>query len=403
MGGVARRATALNDLKKAHPLFPVLVVDAGNVLKQSEDIENPLNRWIVEALNELGTHAVNATLSDLKRLNKLAELGRIPRNNSTAYVASMIQASGQDLFPPKPFVVQTLRADPGSEEIRVGILAVSPASGDAAIGDRTIAADAAIRRYLPEVDSQSDLVVLLTRMPAAELAGIARMFPGIDVIINGNPTGEGREFPMVGSTVIVESAHAGVAVGVLQLEWDSKGHIQKSQNQLIPLPPLTREAPKLAQIVESAHREAAAFEEAEAQKSPPVTIPSVFAGPNACKNCHEKAFKVWQQSAHAHAVETLKRDLNQYNRDCVMCHVTGFDMDRGFVNVLRSPQLASVQCEACHGISADHVRDPMAKHPGIGVFQLNRFKVKPSSCKRCHDEDRSPKFDFDKYWKKIEH
>ena len=403
MGGVTRRGTALDDLRRTRPSMPLLVVETGNALKQSDDLDNPMNRWVVEALDALGTDAVNTTASDWKRLNRLSESGRLRGNVRTVFIASTIQSLPKGSFPVKPYLVQQLQAPDGREAVRVGILAVSPDMNDETGGAKTMSAEESIRRYLPEVDAQSDLVVLLTRGRSEELPEWARKFPGIDLIINGNSTGEGREFPMVGNTVIVESAHAGIAVGMLEVEWDAAGHVRKFKNQLVPLPPMMQESPRLLSIVEDAHKEAVAFEEEEARKSPVPSQPTVFAGPEACRPCHEKAFKVWQGSAHAHAIESLKKGGNQYSRDCVSCHVTGFDMDRGFVNVIRTPDLAKIQCEACHGISTDHVTDPLHKHPGLGVFQMNRFKVKETSCMRCHTLDRSPNFSFATYWKKIEH
>jgi len=403
MGGVARRATALRDLKRNNREVPLLVVETGNALKQTDDLDNPMNRWVVEALNTLGTDVVNATNSDLHRLNKLMESGRLPEHDRTTYVASTVKAQPSDRFPVKPYVLQSLRPDQGSQEVRVGVLAVSAGADVAGTPEAAMSEDEAIRRYLPELDAEADLVVLLARMSPEGLASLARRFPAIDVIINGNSTGEGREFPRVGNTVIVESAHAGVALGVLQLEWDSQGHISRSQNQLIPLPPMMRDDPELARVAESARREAADFEEEEARKSPPVTVPSIYASAAACKTCHEKEYQVWQKSAHARAIESLKLEHNHYNKDCLPCHVTGFDMDRGYVNLLRTPELAGVQCEACHGISSDHARDPVHVHPGLGVYQLDRHKVKQTSCTRCHSEDRSPGFAFDVYWSKIAH
>jgi hypothetical protein len=36
-------------------------------------------------------------------------------------------------------------------------------------------------------------------------------------------------------------------------------------------------------------------------------------------------------------------------------------------------------------------------------MHLDKGVAKDKTCYQCHDPDNSPKFDFDKYWKKIEH
>jgi hypothetical protein len=134
-----------------------------------------------------------------------------------------------------------------------------------------------------------------------------------------------------------------------------------------------------------------------------VTVPSVFAGSKACRECHEDDHKVWAASGHAHAVESLKRTGDEFNKKCLSCHVTGFEVDRGFVNMLRTPALGNVHCEACHGAASDHARSPQTAHPGIGGMQQFRKKVRKEFCLRCHDAENSPGFNFETYWPKIAH
>src|SRR5207247_950026 len=256
---------------------------------------------------------------------------------------------------------------------------------------------------LPEVDRQSDLVLLLSRFSDTELTRAAGLFPAIDVIINGSSKGEGREFPKSGDTVMVEAAHGGIALGVLELEWDEKGRIRKSANQMIPLPPMVTDDREIALIAAKAHKEATEYLEAEARKAPPVTMPSMYAGAQACKDCHEKAFKVWQKSGHARAIETLKKTSDQFNSDCLLCHVTGFGDNRGFVNVVRTPELANVQCEACHTAAKQHASKPQVYHPGSEIGINFRRPVKKEFCLRCHTTENSPRFNFDDYWKIIAH
>lgn len=393
----------MKDFMRNRPEEAVLVVETGNAMKQSTSLDDPASRWVLEALNEVGCHAVNAAVADLLRLNRIAELGKLPQELRTNYIATMVELQGPKHFPTRPYVIQTLRPSQKNQEVRVGILAVSPAAQDwTSLGNSSTPEDA-LKRYLPEVDRQSDIVVLLARMPDPELFKLAQMFPAIDVIVNGNPTGEGREFPKTGDTVIVESAHGGIALGVLEVEWNSKGRIERSKNQMIPLPPLLPEDPQIALIAKKAHDASAEMQEAEARKSAPVSASSLLAGAKACVDCHEKAFKVWEKSSHAYAIETLKRTRDHFNDACLECHVTGFGDSQGYVNYLRTPRLANVQCEACHGPALQHSRSPQMYHPGVGELTQVRKKVSQKFCLRCHTPENSPKFNFAEYWKTIEH
>lgn len=403
MGGLARRAGAIKDFMRSRGDRSLLIVETGNALRQSDNLDDPANRWVLEAFNLLGTHAVNATIADLRRLNRISEASTATADLTAAYVASNLEPTPTTRFPVKSFAVESLRPRQGGDEVRIGILAVGPSSGDAASIGKVVSADEALRRLVPELDAQADLVVLLARMTDDELNRTARMFPAIDVIINGNSVGEGRELPKVGDTRIVESAHGGIALGLLEVEWNPDGRVASARNQHVPLHPLVPNDPGMLRLAEKAHKELVAFLETEARKAPPVTMPSIFGGSKSCKECHEKAYAVWAKSKHAHAIDSLRATSDHYNDACLECHVTGFGVSRGFVNVLRTPNLANVQCEACHGAAVDHSRDPANVHPGIGLLQGQRRKVRKEFCLRCHTEENSPKFKFEEFWEKIEH
>jgi hypothetical protein len=389
-------------MKRKHRETAFLVVETGNALKQSDRLDEPSNRWIIEALDALEVHAVHTGLADLRRLDRLQELGRVPAEVRSRYVATDVGEASSAGFPIQPYAVVNVAPRAGGPEVRVGILAIQGSAGS--FGGSVPAEPAeALRRYVPEVESKSDLIVLLTRARDDEIAGLARAFPAVDVIINGTSSGEGREFEKLGNTVAVESAHSGIALGILEVEWGGDSRIEKWQNQMMPLPPMIPDSPQLVELIDRARRDASAIQEEEAKKSKPVEVPSVYAGASACADCHEKAFKVWQKSGHAHAIDTLKKAGNQFNQECLRCHVTGFGTERGFVNILRTPQLVSVQCEACHGSAVDHSQDPQNVHPGLGLTQRLRRRVHKNHCLRCHTSENSPNFNFEVYWPKIAH
>ncbi len=402
MGGVARRATLLADVKRKHQDVPVLVVETGNALRQTDNLDDPSNRWVLEAFDALGVDAVNTTEPDLRRLERLQGLGLIPAELRSRYIATALQGTSSLQFPTVPYSVFALQPASGGVEIRVGVLGVA---GDASAAGEIPMQDpaAALKRVLPEVEKRADLVVVLARMRDPDLTALAQAFPAVDVIINGSSVSDGRELPRLGNTVVVESAHSGIGLGVLEVAWDGGGRITTSKNEMILLPSLVPDAPGLVSVVDKARRDLSRLQEEEARKSPQVTARSLFAGADACKICHEKAYTVWQKSRHARAIETLVRAGNQFNQDCVSCHVTGFGSDRGFVNMLRTPKLASVQCEACHGESVDHARSPQTIHPGLGVLQQVRRPVKKEFCPRCHTPENSPNFQYERYWPKIAH
>jgi hypothetical protein len=146
-----------------------------------------------------------------------------------------------------------------------------------------------------------------------------------------------------------------------------------------------------------------------------------FVGSQACKKCHIKEFKSWEQTKMAQSFEQLKPGVaaqaktdagldpkKDYTKDagCVRCHVTGFGKPGGFVDIATTPNLAGVGCEVCHGPGGTYIQDgfmTMAnkeykKSELVAVGMTDQ--VTAAQCTECHNSDSpfAPKggaFDFD--------
>ena len=121
---------------------------------------------------------------------------------------------------------------------------------------------------------------------------------------------------------------------------------------------------------------------------------SAFAGSRACMPCHAQDYRIWQKTAHAKAMQTLVDEKHDKDPECVVCHVVGLDIEGGFQSMEKTPTLKDVGCESCHGPARKHAEDPENNRLG---------KAGKESCMTCHVPAHSPGFDFDAYWKKIEH
>lgn len=148
-----------------------------------------------------------------------------------------------------------------------------------------------------------------------------------------------------------------------------------------------------------------------------------YAGNSTCNDCHASAYEAWKASRHSHAWETLEKrsKLDGWpvakHPDCVRCHSVGYGKVTGFVNPERTPDLADVGCEACHGPAQKHVEimKEIAKREVDSGAKASREeldrallggklrKANASGCVECHDFDQSPGFDFVERWPKIQH
>ncbi len=112
-----------------------------------------------------------------------------------------------------------------------------------------------------------------------------------------------------------------------------------------------------------------------------------YAGAEKCAMCHGDLVKSWKTTRHAKALASLKKKSQDTLPACVKCHVTGFEKDGGFVDQELTPELAGVQCEACHGPAAGHASNPMNKKNLIA-------NPGEATCRACHTVGQDPKFDY---------
>ena len=157
-----------------------------------------------------------------------------------------------------------------------------------------------------------------------------------------------------------------------------------------------------AQII--AHRHEVQAEDARSLMADqrPTRNGARYSGSASCASCHVPATTVWEKTKHAHAWETLEsaESTGRYEwpvtwyPDCIACHTVGYGERTGFVSPERTPGLAGVGCESCHGAGSEHVIDPVGHKLG---------PVDSQRCTHCHDFEQTPDFDYNALWKLIEH
>ena len=85
-----------------------------------------------------------------------------------------------------------------------------------------------------------------------------------------------------------------------------------------------------------------------------------YLGVVKCRMCHRDQHSTWEEDAHSRAIESLSTEdragrKDERGRECISCHVTGFGQKGGFVSMEKTPDMANVGCEACHGPGRQHV------------------------------------------------
>jgi hypothetical protein len=134
-----------------------------------------------------------------------------------------------------------------------------------------------------------------------------------------------------------------------------------------------------------------------------------FVGPHVCQKCHEEQAESWHQTRMAMTFEVLRPGVMvkqkemvgldpdfdyTHDEDCLPCHTTGYGLVGGFVSIEKTPEMAGVTCEACHGPGGSYADGPMkASDPSFTTSEARDagliYPPSAAVCRSCHN-DESP-------------
>jgi len=373
-------------------------VEIGNYLVGTGNDRAVKNKWLWEGMKKLGIDVLNVADDDI---TGLMDLGVDIQKDERLISANLISSkTGQPLL--KPYVVKTVLLKEIEKRFRVGLLGLS--SRDSFLssdsrgylwGDPLVSA----AKWLPELKDKCDFLIVLACMPSKDAVSLAINNPTINVILNGYKHQFSSPPATINKSSLVYAEDEGRVLGELrflvqpgkQVDLNPINHFLTST---------IKDDPEMAGLLTQAREEIAATQNqlAKAVASSPMSSgpnsPSEFVSATNCAACHQPQYDAWSRSNHAHAIEILKRERKEFDTACVGCHVTGFRMPGGFVDLLETPQLVNVQCEVCHGPGRQHGSTP-------NVTKMS--KAGPETCQRCHTKSTSPDFEFAIYWEKIKH
>ena len=150
--------------------------------------------------------------------------------------------------------------------------------------------------------------------------------------------------------------------------------------------------------------------------------PEIIGAPK-CKSCHKAKtgdqWKIWTESAHARAFETLASEEShkiaadkglgdpQQEEACLKCHATKPSLGAGTVVNAKAKYADSegVGCESCHGPGSDYKSKKVMIDPEAARLAGLVMIKDAEGCTQCHNEE-SPTFkgfDFDQRWAEIAH
>ena len=422
MGGLARRVSYIKAFRnRSNTEVPTLSVDAGNLFTDDRFGANQLpaevmtkNKWVVKGYGDFRIDAANISYVDLPYLGELLKSdGFNKRVDEFPFIQKLISANihpmsdqHRDLT---PYVIRevTLKRGAPGKKLKIGIVGFSEPKPTGPNASETVYAGfriddpfEAAKKVLPELKQKVDFVVALAYMDMGSAQRLATENPEIDSLIGARQTTTMDGPQHFNRATITYAYNQTKYLGELRLYIRGDGTTENQINRYIALDSIIPDDPSAQEVVTAAHTEFTKEQNENATASAAARPNPIFAGGESpyvgvetCATCHEKENEVWVASRHGHAMATLEKKNQQFDNECVGCHVVGFQKG-GFQSLYTTPQFANVQCEECHGPGREH-----ASNPGKGYG----FMATPTGCVQCHKEPNDPHFDFAVYWPKIKH
>ena len=426
-GGLARRQTLYRDLKSRG--WPLVPIDVGNQVRRFGPQPAIKFQTTMSALRDMKYEAVGIGPDDL-RLDIGELLSEVAAPNGTPLVSGNVSVYGE-------------KASNGAKIVKVGAYTIGITSvigkqeqkgikgEEVAFTDPAIAVKSAYKKF---EKAGCNLLVLLCYASSKETLAIATSSAeakNFNVVITAGgadePALEPERIKGTEQSYVIQTGKKGMYVGILGIYPGTKKPIRYER---IPSDKRFKDSPEMLKSLASYQDQLKDIYMSDWTRLilKPVTHPSgrKFVGSEACGDCHDTAFGVWQKTPHHEATHSIafpnERSSIKRNFDpeCLSCHVTGWDPQgyypyvSGYEQFDKSKHLHGNGCENCHGPGSAHV----AAENGEGdlsdaqIEAIRESMVLPldkaeAHCLKCHDQDNDPDFQedgaFEKYWEQIKH
>jgi nitrate/TMAO reductase-like tetraheme cytochrome c subunit len=401
-GGLARRAGLFEYLSKEKG-WETIPIDFGDLVKAEVPWDEARYHYTVESLKTLGYKSLGIGTHDLS-VKAMAVAGEALNADPLKMVAANIKGKNDDFnIVLGDIIVPVQTIDAAGK--KVCIASVISESQQEEIRDQSVEVlplAEVIPGILEKMKSEgADLKVLLAHMPKGEAVEFAQSQPGFDLLICqselDHPTKD--DATQVGDTMVTWIGKKGMELGVIGF-WPEGS--PKLRFEPVLIDPRFKEGEALQEIY-------ASFVSYLSDKEYLAKLPQLdhvsgtrYIGSARCATCHPKAFEKWKSTKHSHALQTLtdaKPEGQDYNPECIKCHVVGHGYTSGFVTPDKTPDLGGVGCENCHGPGEKHANNP-ADEAGRAMLRVSKNE---SDCVKCHDSENSVHFNFKTYWPQIAH
>lgn len=251
-----------------------------------------------------------------------------------------------------------------------------------------------LKTQIDNINKQVDVIIVIANVGLEKSITIANKVEGIDVIICSNGEEITDDYLYFNGVYIVKAGYDGKYIGNLRLTFNLLNNIANADSSMIKLDSSIPEDEDMKALLDEYHFRLEEHKDELLdleQKDPDTGL--YYTGLSTCLQCHPIQASQWNGTPHAKAFSTLENSGQDYNKECIPCHVTGYGYTGGFTISDKTPEMKDVQCEMCHGAGGEHV----------DTQNLTFEPISETTCLKCHTEDNSPQFDYDTYYPVIKH
>jgi hypothetical protein len=395
IGGISRRHTFINSITETKENNIIIPVSLGDLINGSGRQEEIKMEILCRAMDEMGYVLHNLGEKDIEIDPQV--ISYLSQTNTTAFLASNIKITAP--FPIKTNQYILKEYVNSGYPLKIAFLGIiSPSLLKDGSCDYTNIYDPkqVLGPLIKELQDKADLLVLLSHAPREESEEIANFLPEIDLIITGHDQDidePKNSITYVNNTPIVSAGKGGKYIGVAKY-LINKGATKEKSIEVIPLDHTYKDSQEMFLLIKE-------YQQILKDEDLSRRIPQAFlsnelsyVGSTVCGTCHKTIYDHWSKTRHNSSYTTLVRDGYHYDPECIKCHTTGYGYVTGFLNYEEDLNLINVGCESCHGAGSGHIKNVSDKTYGL---------VEESTCGTCHDSQHSPRFQFNTFWKKIEH
>jgi len=388
-GGLPSRARAIREA----PADQRLVFDVGDMTSGTRDYELLKLKYLMSGMTMIGYDGVN--LGEKEAELDVDKLREVLKSSPLPFVSANVVAKKDHSPLTEPFRIVKRGG------VNVGVIGVTSCRPeDAGPGVEVRPVLETLAEVVPIVNPKCDYLVVLAFCDDDMMKEIAGKYPEVDCILGGDVQQSSGAVAHVNRAAIFSVTDKGKVLGRLDLAAKSGSYsvvaskgIRMAADKVAPPQEIGTLLANFKNELRDRRYELASVEGMERIDSSSGTA-NEFVGDKACLSCHAAAHQTWATSAHSHAFATLKKVNSEFDPDCIRCHSVGYGLSSGFIDETKTPQLANVQCESCHGRGKDHIATKS---------RASLKPVTPASCVKCHDTENSENFSYAKFWPRIAH